>query len=240
MKDINDKDTHDAFISFEELDRQDKVANCLATGGHYQSVPKNQFFAVTGNRFAGSKTPDNFRDKWRTPPEIIDWLERRYRNFDLDAAASESNRVCEKFYDEKTNCLKRWWGKGKHVFLNPPYSNPDPFVLKAVEQMEHGNQIDILLNADNSTAWFRDAQKNAAEIIFIVADVDEVNQTSRTGRLSFISEETGLATQGNNKGSVIFIMRELMEGEKQETHYVSVTEIFPSLLNKKAKKRSGI
>ena len=240
MKDTFDTETHDAFITFEEIDTQYKIANCLATGGHYQAVKPNQFYAVTGNRFAGSKTADKFRDKWRTPPEIVKWLERRYRPFDLDAAASETNAVCEKFYDESTNCLKRWWGKGKHVFLNPPYSNPDPFVLKAIEQMEHDNQIDILLNADNSTAWFRDAQKNAAEIIFIVADVDEENKTSRTGRLSFISEETGEATQGNNKGSVIFVMRTMQEGESQQTHYVPITEIFHDLLSKKAKKRSGI
>ncbi|QZE50992.1 DNA adenine methyltransferase [Klebsiella phage vB_KpnS-VAC11] len=167
-------------------------------------------------------------------------MEERYGPYDLDAAADQSNAVCAKFYDEKTDCLKRWWGKNKHVWLNPPYSFPDPFVLKAIEQMEHDNQIDILLPGDNSTAWFRDAQKMAAEIIWIVADVeedDDGNQLSRSGRLAFINGLSGKPVDNNNKGSVIFIMRKLKPGEEQKTLYIPVSEICPSLAKKRMRKR---
>ncbi|WP_404655940.1 phage N-6-adenine-methyltransferase, partial [Raoultella ornithinolytica] len=143
MKDIADKDTHDAFTTFEQLERETFIGNALATGGHYQAVKPDKFYQVTGNRYAGSKTPDIVRDKWSTDRSLIAYMEERYGPYDLDAAAEESNTVCPKFYDEKTDCLKRWWGKNKHVWLNPPYSFPDPFVLKAIEQMEHDNQIDI-------------------------------------------------------------------------------------------------
>lgn len=49
--------------------------------------------------------------------------------------------------------------------------------------MEHGNQIDILLPADNSTAWFSDAVKHAAEVIWITGEtwVDDGREYSRTG-----------------------------------------------------------
>ena len=167
-------------------------------------------------------------------------MESRYGKYDIDAAANADNAVCEKFYDEKRNCLKIWWGKGKHIWLNPPYSHPDPFVKKAIEQMDHDNQIDILLPGDNSTAWFAEARKNAAEIIWIEAEITEIEQQEycRTGRLAFISGLTGKPVDGNNKGSVIFIMRKLKEGETQQTHYVSVSEICPGVSRKKPRKRS--
>jgi hypothetical protein len=110
-KDITDKDTRDAFITFEQLERETFIGNALATGGHYQAVRPDKFYQVTGNRYAGSKTPDIVRDKWATDRSLIAYMEKRYGNYDLDAAADRSNAVCPKFYDEKTDCLKRWWGK---------------------------------------------------------------------------------------------------------------------------------
>lgn len=243
MKDNHDENTHDAFISFDQVERENFVTSALASGGHYQHVKPNQYYQVTGNRYAGSNTPDVVRDLWESPREVVAWMAKEYGAYDLDAAASDGNKVCEKFYDEKTDCLKRWWGKNKHVWLNPPYSNPDPFVKKAIEQMEHGNQIDMLLPADCSTAWFYDACNNAAEIIWIIGDVisdplvDDV-EYCRTGRLAFTSGLTGEPVQGNNKGSVIFVMRELKEGEKQSTRYVSISDICPSVNKKRARKRS--
>lgn len=253
MKDTFDTETLDTFseeteITCQEILDAEMRDRALYVGGHYQALKPCQYYAVTGNRYKGSNTPDIVRDSWMSPKEVIQWLENRYGKYDLDAAADESNAVAPKHYNEQTNCLVRWWGKNKHVYLNPPYSNPDPFVLKAVEQMEHGNQIDMLLPADPSTAWFSDAQKNAAEVIWIVGAVEDYvwtdkggehkKQISRTGRLAFTSALTGKPVSGNNKGSVIFIMRKLKDGETQKTHYVPITEICPSVRNKNAKARS--
>lgn len=243
-KDIQDKTTIDTFaqeMDFHELQHGRYSDIALRSGGHYQPVRENPMFKVSGNRYAGSKTPDVVRDLWETPDEIVEYLAERYGKYDLDAAATEDNKKCDKFYSKETNCLKRWWGSNKHVWLNPPYSNPDPFIKKAIEQMEHGNQIDILLPADNSTAWFSDAQKHAAEIIWITGETwkdEEGREYSRTGRVAFISGMTGEPVHGNNKGSVIFIMRQLKEGEQQQTHYVKISDICPSVKNKRAKARS--
>lgn len=239
-KDILDKDTHDAFVSFEQLERETFIGNALATGGHYQAVKPNQYYKVSGNRYAGSTTPDVVRDMWSTPQEIVEWMESEFGEYDLDAAASQENAVCEKFYSKETNCLKRWWGSNKHVWLNPPYSNPTPFIKKAIEQMEHNNQIDVLLPSDNSTAWFYEAQQNAAEIIWITGEVYEEGgvEYSRTGRIAFVSGLTGEHVQGNNKGSVIFVMRKLKEGEEQKTRYVKISDICPSVNERRARKRS--
>lgn len=227
-------------VTFEQIERETFIGNALATGGHYQAVKPNQYFKVTGNRYNGSNTPDVVRDLWSTPSELVAWMEIEYGDYDIDAAASKENAVCEKFYSKETNCLKRWWGSNKHIWLNPPYSNITPFVKKAIEQMDHNNQIDILLPCDTSTGWFYEAQQRAAEIILITGEVYQEGGTeySRTGRLAFTSALTGKPAQGNNKGSVIFIMRELKEGEEQKTRYVKISDICPSVTERRARKRS--
>lgn len=227
-------------VTFEQIERETFIGNALATGGHYQAVKPNQYFKVTGNRYNGSNTPDVVRDLWSTPSEIVAWMESEYGDYDIDAATSKENAVCEKFYSKETNCLKRWWGSNKHIWLNPPYSNITPFVKKAIEQMEHNNQIDMLLPCDTSTGWFYEAQQRAAEIIWITGEVYQEDGTeySRTGRLAFTSALTGKPVQGNNKGSVIFIMRELKEGEQQKTRYVKISDICPSVADRRARKRS--
>lgn len=227
-------------VTFEQIERETFIGNALATGGHYQAVKPNQYFKVTGNRYNGSNTPDVVRDLWSTPSELVAWMESEYGDYDIDAAASKENAVCEKFYSKETNCLKRWWGSNKHIWLNPPYSNITPFVKKAIEQMEHNNQIDMLLPCDTSTGWFYEAQQRAAEIIWITGEVYQEDGTeySRTGRLAFTSALTGKPVQGNNKGSVIFIMSELKEGEHQKTRYVKISDICPSVADRRARKRS--
>lgn len=227
-------------VTFEQIERETFIGNALATGGHYQSVKTNQYYKVTGNRYNGSNTPDIVRDLWSTPSELVAWMESEYGDYDIDAAASKENAVCEKFYSKETNCLKRWWGSNKHIWLNPPCSNITPFVKKAIEQMEHNNQIDILLPCDTSTGWFYEAQQRAAEIIWITGEVyhEDGTEYSRTGRLAFTSALTGKPVQGNNKGSVIFIMRELKEGEQQKTRYVKISDICPSVAERRARKRS--
>lgn len=227
-------------VTFEQIERETFIGNALATGGHYQAVKPNKYYKVTGNRYNGSNTPDIVRDLWSTPYELVAWMESEYGDYDIDAAARKENAVCEKFYSKETNCLKRWWGSNKHIWLNPPYSNITPFVKKAIEQMEHNNQIDILLPCDTSTGWFYEAQQKAAEIIWITGEVYQEDGTeySRTGRLAFTSALTGKPVQGNNKGSVIFIMRELKEGEQQKTRYVKISDICPSVAERRARKRS--
>lgn len=229
--------------ALEELAHPVFIQEALATGCHYQAVRILPEMVVSGRRYAGSKTPDSIKNLWSTPRELIDFMEARYGKYDLDAAASEENAVCEKFYTEETSCLKRCWGSKKHVWLNPPYDNPLPFVGKAAEQARNGNQIDMLLNGDNSTAWFRLAQMRAAEIIWIVADIeygvtgDEIMiYSAQSGRLAFTRADTGQPVSGNSKGQVLFIFREMAEGEKQQTHYISIGEICPSVKNKRKRK----
>ncbi|WFS70174.1 hypothetical protein PVA65_000027 [Salmonella phage KKP 3830] len=103
-KDFQDKATIDTFepeMDFHELQYGRYSDIALRSGGHYQPVRENTFLKVSGNRYAGSKTPDVVRDLWETPDEIVDYLAERYGKYDLDAAATEDNKNAISFTAKK-------------------------------------------------------------------------------------------------------------------------------------------
>ncbi len=53
----------------------------------------------------------------------------------------------------------------RRTYINPPYSNPLPWVEKAIKEQKKGNTIVMLLNVDTSTKWF--AKLNEANAHFI-------------------------------------------------------------------------
>lgn len=149
--------------------------------------------------YGGSKTPLDQRDLWRTPPALFASLDAEFC-FQLDAAAAPHNALCRKFITAEQNTLETPWADylnvPGYVWLNPPYSDITPFVKKAAA--ESINQIGtvMLVPADTSVGWFKEAIQTASEVRFITA-----------GRLAFINPVTGKPVSGNNKGSMLIIWR---------------------------------
>ncbi|MDV5435538.1 phage N-6-adenine-methyltransferase [Enterobacter hormaechei] len=149
--------------------------------------------------YGGSKTPLDQRDLWRTPPALFASLDAEFC-FQLDAAAAPHNALCRKFITSEQNTLETPWADylnvPGYVWLNPPYSDITPFVKKAAA--ESANQIGtvMLVPADTSVGWFKEAIQTASEVRFITA-----------GRLAFINPVTGKPVSGNNKGSMLIIWR---------------------------------
>lgn len=149
--------------------------------------------------YGGSKTPLDQRDLWRTPPALFASLDAEFC-FQLDAAAASYNALCRKFITADQNTLETPWAEylsiPGYVWLNPPYSDITPFVKKAAA--ESANQIGtvMLVPADTSVGWFKEAIQTASEVRFITA-----------GRLAFINPVTGKPVSGNNKGSMLIIWR---------------------------------
>lgn len=147
--------------------------------------------------YGGSKTPADQRDLWRTPPALFACLNAEFC-FQLDAAAAPHNALCRKFITAEQNTLETPWDDylsiPGYVWLNPPYSDITPFVKKAAA--ESANQIGtvMLVPADTSVGWFKEAIQTASEVRFITA-----------GRLAFINPVTGKPVSGNNKGSMLII-----------------------------------
>lgn len=149
--------------------------------------------------YGGSKTPLDQRDLWRTPPALFASLDAEFC-FQLDAAAAPHNALCRKFITAEQNTLETSWSDylnvPGYVWMNPPYSDITPFVKKAAT--ESANQIGtvMLVPADTSVGWFKEAIQTASEVRFITA-----------GRLAFINPVTGKPVSGNNKGSMLIIWR---------------------------------
>lgn len=149
--------------------------------------------------YGGSKTPPDQRDLWRTPPALFASLNAEFC-FQLDAAAAPHNALCRKFITAEQNTLETPWSDylsiPGYVWLNPPYSNITPFVKKAAA--ESANQIGtvMLVPADTSVGWFKEAIQTGSEVRFITA-----------GRLAFINPVTGKPVSGNSKGSILIIWR---------------------------------
>lgn len=112
-------------------------------------------------------------DLWSTPPEVYEELNNRYGPFVLDAAANETNHKCPIWLgpgsEVSEDCLATLWsyswissGKGSRdgvvrTFLNPPYSNPAPFVAKAWWEAHWGNcMVTMLLPSTTEVGWWKE------------------------------------------------------------------------------------
>lgn len=98
-------------------------------------------------------------DSWSTPSWLFDQLNRLYGPFDLDVAASSENAKCRLFFTEKTNGLSLPWvtreiDPGK-AWMNCPYSNPSPWIEKALHETKYGVTTGALLPIDPSTKWYQ-------------------------------------------------------------------------------------
>lgn len=149
--------------------------------------------------YGGSKTPLDQRDLWRTPPALFASLNAEFC-FQLDAAAAQHNALCRKFITAEQNTLETPWADylnvPGYVWLNPPYSDITPFVKKAATESANHIGTVMLVPADTSVSWFKEAIQTASEVRFITA-----------GRLAFINPVTGKPVSGNNKGSMLIIWR---------------------------------
>lgn len=147
--------------------------------------------------YGGSKTPVEQRNLWQTPVPLFVALDAEFC-LTLDAAASADNALCNRYITEEQNTLETPWANylsiPGYVWLNPPYSDITPFVQKAADESKNQIGTVMLVPADTSVGWFREAIETASEVRFIVG-----------GRLAFINPVSGKPVSGNNKGSMLII-----------------------------------
>lgn len=104
-------------------------------------------------------------DKWATPPALVADMEREFGAFDLDPCCEEHTAKAPAFYT--SGGLERPW-RGR-VWLNPPYSDPLPWLRRAVQATQEAEAalVVALLRVATDTAWFHDWVLPYAEIRFI-------------------------------------------------------------------------
>jgi hypothetical protein len=52
------------------------------------------------------------------------------------------------------------------TYVNPPYSSPKPWVIKAIEENKKGKLIVMLMRMDTSTEWFKMLQEANAYFLW--------------------------------------------------------------------------
>jgi site-specific DNA-methyltransferase (adenine-specific) len=125
---------------------------------------------------ANDKEKDSFRNKlffssksneWETPDNFYNKLDLRFR-FTLDAASTEENKKCEKYFTFQDNALEQDWS-GNVVFLNPPYGRGiKEWVEKAYKEGKKENTtVVVLIPARTDTQYFHKFCMRAKEVHFV-------------------------------------------------------------------------
>lgn len=146
---------------------------------------------------------ENTRTDWRTPQWLFDHYNRIF-DFQIDAAASEENKLCENYYglDNGRNALEIAWEPKRH-FLNPPYgaqsgSSMLTWAQKVTQEMadlhsQPGFSLigcGLLVPMATGTQWWRHLFRHA-EVVYAIGP----------SRVPFIHPETGLPVAGNTGDS---------------------------------------
>lgn len=93
-------------------------------------------------------------DEWCTPKDLFNEFDELF-NFNLDAASTHENALCDDHFTIEENGLERSW-KGKRVWCNPPYSNVEAWVDKALAETDVNVDtfVVMLLPSRTDTKWF--------------------------------------------------------------------------------------
>ena len=97
-------------------------------------------------------------DDWATPEKVYEELNKEFHFVD-DPCPLKARGL------PLMDGLSREWGQV--VFMNPPYSNPTPWVKKAYQESQRGKTVVGLLRGDTSAKWFHDWVLPYAQIRFV-------------------------------------------------------------------------
>ena len=111
---------------------------------------------------------------WETPPAFFRLVEEQFAcgGFGIDAAASQGNRLCARYFHEDNSALAQPWGACTDtgepllVWCNPPYGRLlGKFVQKAWEEAEANHaETPMLFPPRSDTTWWHEYVMKAAGI----------------------------------------------------------------------------
>lgn len=104
-------------------------------------------------------------DEWATPRDRFAEWAAELGPFDLDAAATAENALCDRFFTAEDDGLAQPWSGT--VWCNPPYSNVARWVEKAHESALNGATVVCLVPARTDTRWWHEHVAQAADVRFI-------------------------------------------------------------------------
>ncbi len=110
------------------------------------------FKARNHRQQTAKRGPNPVVDDRATAPEVFAPIHERFR-FTLDVAALPHNAKLERYFTPAIDGLAQSWA-GERVWCNPPYSNIEPWVVKAGES---GAELVVMLLPANRTeqGWWQ-------------------------------------------------------------------------------------
>jgi phage N-6-adenine-methyltransferase len=110
------------------------------------------------------------RQDWATPRWLFDGLDTEF-GFDLDAAASPDNALCERYLTEADNALNSSWQPARAAWVNPPYTRANgglnAWLATARTESALGTTVVMLVPARTDAGWWTRHALHANEIRFI-------------------------------------------------------------------------
>jgi len=95
-------------------------------------------------------------DSWRTDQWILDMFPTAFDPCPYNPDWDESHY---------NGLVDDWdWSTGL-VFVNPPYSNPMPWVQRAIQEAKAGRTVVMLLKHDSSTRWYAKLHEAGANFL---------------------------------------------------------------------------
>lgn len=136
----------------------------LVKGGRPEKVGRKYQMAALRNKARYWKNDPN--PLQRTPQALYDQLHEEF-GFTLDAAASDINTKCPRYYTVADNSLHQPWAP-ETVWCNPPYGRGlEAWVQKAYREAALGATVVMLLPATTDLGWWHEYAMHADEIRFI-------------------------------------------------------------------------
>lgn len=105
------------------------------------------------------------RMDWETPRAFFDLVNAEF-GFTLDAAASDTNALCDTYYTEHDDALAQPWNGV--VWCNPPYGRGiRDWIQKGHHAARDGATVVMLIPARTDTAYWHDHVMKATEVRLI-------------------------------------------------------------------------
>lgn len=109
----------------------------------------------------------NRTNEWATPKLLFDTFNLLEGEFTLDAAASESNAKCERYYTRENSAFHYLWSD--NVWLNPPYDEIPKWLEKVADEVsDRGCKVTCLLPSLTEKKWFHEHVLGSAKTIYFL------------------------------------------------------------------------
>ena len=103
--------------------------------------------------------------EWETPQDLFDFLDGLFE-FTLDAAASDGNAKCARYFTKEDDALVQEWNG--RVWVNPPYGREIGGFVEKGAMSSKAEVVVMLLPCRTDTAWWHKHVMVVAKEVWLI------------------------------------------------------------------------